>query len=79
MGWDNLPIRAEKSLYDLAEFCRERAALSRYVIETPSSTLAAELCGDAVPAGIDPGDWQELRQRSFAHVEVESGDEATLI
>ena len=33
MGWDNIPIRAEKSLYDLAQFCREHPALEVYAAE----------------------------------------------
>ena len=40
LGADSTPIRAEKSLYDLAQWCRERDDLAAYLLETPSGQLA---------------------------------------
>ena len=62
LGADSTPIRAEKALYDLALWCRERGGLAAYLQETPSGKLAGQLDGDA-PPGIDAGDWHEWQQR----------------
>ncbi|MBN1314839.1 MAG: hypothetical protein JXA42_05205 [Anaerolineales bacterium] len=69
MGWDNIPVRAEKSLYDLAEWCRERKELAAYVLETPSEVLATRLSNGQPPAQVDPDEWNELRERFQQHLE----------
>jgi pyruvate,water dikinase len=69
MGWDNLPARAEKSLFDLAEFCREHILLGAHVLKTPSGQLVEELSGGQIPAGIDAGEWQEFRGRFDRHLD----------
>jgi len=68
MGWNNLGVRAEKSLYDLAGFCREREQLGSYMLATPSEQTVEELAGDGCPAGVDTRDWQEFRQRFDRHL-----------
>jgi phosphohistidine swiveling domain-containing protein len=68
MGWDNIPIRSEKSLYDLAMFRKENA-LGAYVLQTPSSELAGWLKSGSIPEGIDPENWQEFRQRFNQHLQ----------
>ncbi len=40
MGYDSTPILAEKSLYDLAEWVRERPELAAHLLSTPSADLA---------------------------------------
>ena len=67
LGADSTPIRAEKALYDLAQWCREREGLAAYVLEMPSHELADRLDGD-VPPGTDAGDWREWRQRLCNHL-----------
>ena len=52
LGADSTPIRAEKALYDLAQWCRERDGLAVYLLEAPSRQLAEQLDGD-VPPGAD--------------------------
>lgn len=69
MGWDNIPARAEKSLYDLAQWARERPALAAHVLETPGAELAGQLRAGRAPGGVDAADWQELRQRFERHLE----------
>jgi rifampicin phosphotransferase len=70
MGWDNLPIRAEKSLYDLARFCRERPLLAAHLLDEPSTALADELEGRRAPEGVDAGDWEPFRQRFAEHMDA---------
>ncbi|MBN1955098.1 MAG: phosphoenolpyruvate synthase, partial [Anaerolineae bacterium] len=68
MGYDSIPIRAEKSLYDLAGWCRARTDVHAHVSNTPTEKLLAELENDAVPAGVPADDWQALRERFQAHM-----------
>jgi phosphoenolpyruvate synthase/pyruvate phosphate dikinase len=43
MGWDSIPIRSEKSLYDLAMWVAEDETLTEYMLNTPSEKLAEQL------------------------------------
>jgi phosphohistidine swiveling domain-containing protein len=69
MGYDSTPIRAEKSLYDLATWCQGRDALAAHVLSTPSAQLVAQLECDQVPTDVAVDDWQAFRERFRAHVE----------
>ncbi|MDD5468013.1 MAG: PEP/pyruvate-binding domain-containing protein [Anaerolineales bacterium] len=69
MGWDNLPIRAEKSLYDLAGFCSERPSLAAHLLATPSPALADELEGHYTPAEVEPEVWDSFRRRFADHMD----------
>jgi len=70
MGWDNLPIHAEKSLFDLAAFCRERPSLAAHLLQAPSTTLAGELEDRLTPEGIDSDAWESFRQRFVDHMDT---------
>ncbi len=63
MGYDSVPIQAEKSIYDLAAWCRQHPRLAGYVLETPAQQLAAQLAGEALPAGLEAQEWGAFRQR----------------
>jgi pyruvate,water dikinase len=66
LGADNRPIQAEKALYDLAQWCRERGDLAAYLLDTPSAQLARQLADDGTqPAG---DDWREMQRRFQAHL-----------
>jgi pyruvate,water dikinase len=69
MGWDNLPARAEKSLYDLAQWARERPTLAAHVLATPGAELARQLRTGRPPAEVGAPEWQELQQRFARHLE----------
>ncbi len=69
MGWNNIPIRAEKSLFDLAIWCRERPGLADYLIKTDASRLVKQIKVEKTPAGIVPSDWKEYRMRFSNHLE----------
>jgi pyruvate,water dikinase len=68
MGFDSLPIRSEKSLYDLAEWARARADLAIYLSDTPAPRLAAQLGDDQPPSGVNVDDWREWQSRFQAHL-----------
>lgn len=69
MGWDNIPVRAEKSLYDLATWCRARPDLNAYLQDTPASTLAAQLKGEQAPTEVSAEDWAAFRSRFVTHLD----------
>ena len=68
MGYNSIPVQAEKSLYDLARWCGEQPELKAYFLSTPSGQLAAQLKEEQPPLGVNPGDWQALRQRFMGHL-----------
>ena len=68
-GWDNTPIRAEKSLYDLADWCKTQAPLAAYIQNTASERLWAQLDGEQPPAGVADEPWQAFCERFRAHVD----------
>jgi phosphoenolpyruvate synthase/pyruvate phosphate dikinase len=43
MGWDNIPVRSEKSLYDIAMWIRRDKNLTEYVLNTSSHEIAEKL------------------------------------
>jgi phosphoenolpyruvate synthase/pyruvate phosphate dikinase len=67
-GFDTLPILAEKSLYDMAAWCRGRSSLCEHIIHTPAADLADELQSAQPPAEISSGDWGGWRERFQAHI-----------
>jgi phosphohistidine swiveling domain-containing protein len=69
LGFDSTPILAEKSLYDIAEWCRARPTLATYVANTPARQLAAQLEDDQVPSGVEVEDWREWRGRFRTHLQ----------
>jgi phosphoenolpyruvate synthase/pyruvate phosphate dikinase len=68
MGYDSTPIRSEKSLYDLAQWAVEQAALSDYVLNMAVAKIADALSRAEIPAGITPAVWAEWTRRIDAHV-----------
>jgi pyruvate,water dikinase len=68
MGFDSLPIRAEKSLFDLASWTQENSELADYLADTPADQIVGELGGDQSPAGVDFKDWLDWQTRFQAHL-----------
>ncbi|MDP9988432.1 pyruvate,water dikinase [Arthrobacter oryzae] len=61
LGFDSQPIRAEKSLYDLAGWARSDPSLANALLERPTAELAECLRSGSAPAGVDDALWQEWR------------------
>lgn len=68
LGFDSLPILAEKSLYDLAQACREHPALADFVARTPTAQIVAQLAGADTPQGLAADDWREWQSRFREHL-----------
>jgi pyruvate,water dikinase len=69
LGFDSLPIRAEKSLYALAGWTRERPELSAALQATPSADVAGLLHDDKPLSNVDSAQWQEWRSRFQQHLD----------
>ncbi len=68
LGFDSLPIRAEKALYDLAQWASERAVLAAYLEDAPTAQLVAQLDDGGAPQGVEQEDWQAWQGRFQAHL-----------
>ena len=68
LGYDSEPIRAEKSLYDLAAWAREVPGLAPAILTEPTAALAVSQRTGFPPAGLDPALWQQWHPRFQEHL-----------
>ena len=64
LGLENVPLRAEKSLFDLAQWIKTRSELADYLARASAEQVWAELQSDPVPAPLDG----EFATRFMAHL-----------
>jgi phosphohistidine swiveling domain-containing protein len=69
LGFDSTPIRAEKSLYDLAMWCGEHPELAAALLDTPSERALELLRMEEPPAGMDERVWDDWRLRFQTHLD----------
>jgi pyruvate,water dikinase len=70
LGFDSTPILADKSLYDLASWCRGRPELSAMLLNTPSEAVNDLLeTEQRAPAGVDEAVWRGWRSRFRDHLD----------
>jgi len=69
MGFENAPLRAEKNLYDLAEWCKPRTDLAAYLTGTPAADISAAYTGNQPPPAVPVEDWKSWRGRLADHLE----------
>jgi phosphohistidine swiveling domain-containing protein len=70
LGYDSEPIRAEKSLYDLAGWARSDPGLTAALLERPTAELAECQRTGSPPAGVDDVLWQEWRFTFREHLDL---------
>jgi phosphohistidine swiveling domain-containing protein len=70
LGFDSTPIRAEKELYDLAQWTRERESLQQYLLETPFEGILKRIESGQCPPEVDDGAWQSWHQRFQDYLQV---------
>ena len=68
MGYDSLPIQAEKSLFDLAQDCRQDPALVDFLLSTPARQVSQSLQEATAPAGVNPDSWRTFREQFELHL-----------
>lgn len=69
LGYDSEPIRAEKSLYDLALWTRERPELAAAVGDLPAAGIAESFGSGTPPAGVHGDQWGEFSSRFRRHLD----------
>ncbi len=67
LGYDSEPIRAEKSLYDLAQWAAGRPPLRGALLAASTDELLARLRSGAAPDS-DDDDWGEFADRFASHL-----------
>ncbi|MCU0521821.1 MAG: PEP-utilizing enzyme [Anaerolineae bacterium] len=70
MGYDSTPIRAEKSLYDLAAWGGQDAELKEHLLKAPTERLAAQLEAGSAPVAGWTGFCERFHehQMAFGHI-----------
>jgi len=68
LGFDSTPIRAEKSLYDLAMWAHTQPGLADYLTRATGAEIAAAYPSDAGPVDGVEG-WNEFRRRFADHLD----------
>ncbi|MFZ5902572.1 MAG: PEP/pyruvate-binding domain-containing protein [Chloroflexota bacterium] len=63
LGLETTPLRAEKFLFDLGTWIRERPTLRDFTLGAPTSKLVAALQADSTPEAIPVEEWSELKTR----------------
>ncbi|WP_427171894.1 PEP/pyruvate-binding domain-containing protein [Arthrobacter sp. 92] len=69
LGYDSEPIRAEKSLFDLAAWVRELPGLAALLLAAPTSALADSQRSGSPLAGLDPSLGAQWRARFQDHLD----------
>jgi len=67
LGFDSAPIRAEKSLYDLAMWAHLRGELAEYLARTSGKDIAAAYKSQSTPI-VDGASWREFTTRFAEHL-----------
>ncbi len=69
-GFETTPVRAEKSLFDIAAWLKDkdsRSALANYALQTRTETLVADFKRETPPQGIPADLWAEWQARINEH------------
>ena len=69
LGFDSMPIRAEKLLYDLAMWCGEHPELAAALKGTSSNQVLHLLHTEESPSGVDEEVWHEWHSRFQGHLD----------
>ncbi len=67
-GSETVALRAEKALFDLAAWCRERPTLADYLRQTPASQVAQALSQPQPPTKLSMEDWAAWQAQFQAYL-----------
>ena len=67
LGFDNLPLRAEKSLFDLAQWLKTQPELAKELMQTPAKEIGARLLVQSPQYNLTPA-WKEFSSRFNTHL-----------
>jgi phosphohistidine swiveling domain-containing protein len=69
MGFDNIPIKAEKSLYDLARWTDVDDTLKQFLEASTAGEIVKSLWSSITPASVDEGIWQLWKTRFLKYLQ----------
>jgi pyruvate,water dikinase len=69
MGYDSLPIKAEKALYDLSVWCREQPVLAAYLADNEAGQVTRQLTEIRSPDGLADEIWDAFCSRFQQYLE----------
>ncbi|MHB8132684.1 MAG: PEP/pyruvate-binding domain-containing protein [Anaerolineaceae bacterium] len=58
LGFDNIPIRAEKNLFAIADWVRNHHGLAAFLTDTPTTVIVEWMKNMQIPPEVDAEDWQ---------------------
>ncbi|MGD0708627.1 MAG: PEP/pyruvate-binding domain-containing protein [Anaerolineaceae bacterium] len=67
LGFDNLPLRAEKSLFDLAQWLKTQPELAKELMQTPAKEIGIRLLAQSPQDNLTPA-WKEFSSRFNSHL-----------
>ena len=68
LGFNSVPILAEKELFDLSLWAREQGALSDFLCNTPVAAISSQLHEIKAPPGLEDPIWKEWVGRFQAYL-----------
>jgi len=68
MGYDSLPILAEKSLYDISQFCRQHPHLVDVLLAMPGREIVEYFQAGNPPQGVSSESWQAFSDQFNLHL-----------
>ena len=69
LAYDSEPIRAEKSLFDLAAWTRGHPELAAAITSGPAGSIAESVRTGDTPAGVGAAEWEQWRTRFQRHLD----------
>ena len=69
LGFDSIPMLAEKSLYDLARWGQGHPDLAETLQKTPAYQLAGLLSNAKIPTEVEKGTWAEFQEYFQYHLQ----------
>ena len=69
-GFETLPVRVEKSLFDITTWLKENPVLADYTLRTKTESLVADFKREASPEKVPADLWAEYRSRFDSHFET---------
>lgn len=68
LGFNSMPIRAEKSLYDIGTWIGQQPALAAYVQRNSAAEMAAVLAKTEPPTAVSSKIWTSFREQFNSHL-----------
>jgi pyruvate,water dikinase len=68
MGYENIPVKAEKTLYDLAHWSNAHTDIVKYFQVTSTAKIADHLMTDTIPDEVSSENWQAWKSQFMQYL-----------